>query len=241
MIDELALLVNNNFKKPLNEQIMDYSLIPARLFTTTGTFTPSVTGLYRIICIGAGGNGGNAITGGSGNKKGGGAGGVVIGIKRLTQNTVYNVTIGNNASFGNLMTATAGGDASIVNSAAVPGTGGSGSGDDCQIYDGNDGTNDGGDVGVFSLGMIGIGGAGFASTGQGGGGGGFGGGGGGRYFYTGSGTTPKGGNGGIGFGGGRGADLETANTLGGGGIDTTYNYGYGGSAAVFVEFISEVL
>lgn len=242
MIDELALLVNDNFTKPLNQQIRDYSLMPMWLFTASTTFTPTKTGIYRIICVGAGGQGGSTISGGSGNKGGGGAGGIVIGIKSLNKDTSYNITVSNNASFGNLMTAYAGGNATYSRE-VIPGTGGSGSGDDCTIYPGNNGsTYKGGDVGIFSLGMVGFGGAGYSdsrSSGQGGGGGGFGGGGGGRYFYTGTGTSPKGGNGGNGFGGGRGASSNTPATTGGGDIDTTYNCGEGGSAAVFVEFISE--
>ena len=49
--------LNNNFKKPLNEQMRDMQYKPLRIITSTTTYKPEKTGLYKIICVGAGGDG----------------------------------------------------------------------------------------------------------------------------------------------------------------------------------------
>ena len=104
--------INKNMKRALNEQIRDMKYHPIRVITSTGTYTPEKTGLYRVICVGAGGDGLRSCKG-SGDSyyyymTGGSAGGVAIKDIKLTAGTSYSVTVSNTASFGNEMSATAG-------------------------------------------------------------------------------------------------------------------------------------
>ena len=54
-IGELALLVNDNFDKPLNQQIREMQYIGSYVFTSSTTFTPDKSGYYKVIVVGAGG------------------------------------------------------------------------------------------------------------------------------------------------------------------------------------------
>lgn len=62
--------------------------------TGAGTFTPSVSGLYKIIVTGGGGAGGGSNTSNAGGGAGGGAAATAIYWASLTASTVYNLTVG---------------------------------------------------------------------------------------------------------------------------------------------------
>lgn len=135
--------INSNMKKPLNEQMRDLKFQPIRIITATGTFTPEKTGLYKVICVGAGGDGDtykSSSTSGTARSASGGGGGVAIKTLRLVSTTSYNVTVGTTASFtheSGSLSATAGssGDASDGDG----GTGGTASGGDLN-YSGSNGS-----------------------------------------------------------------------------------------------------
>lgn len=97
--------INSNLKKPLNEQLRDMTFQPVRVITETGTYTPEKSGLYKVICVGAGYNG-EVV--GSSHIAGGGGGGVAIKTLELNASTSYNVTVNGQASFNAILTATAG-------------------------------------------------------------------------------------------------------------------------------------
>lgn len=122
--------INSNMKKPLNEQLRDMTLLPIRAITTTMTYTPEKTGIYKVICVGAGGNGGasyssNDVGGGSG-----GGGGVAIKTLKLLSSGSYSVTVGSTASFAY--------DSSTIITATSGGTGNSDSGGDGGTASGGD-------------------------------------------------------------------------------------------------------
>ena len=101
--------INRNMKKTLNEQLRELNCSPIEVIEETTSYKPSKTGLYRVICVGAGG------TGWSGNINNfddravsGGGGGVSVKDLKLSASTSYSVTISTTASFGNILTATAG-------------------------------------------------------------------------------------------------------------------------------------
>jgi len=121
--------VNSNMKTPLNTQIANAMYQTAFLITTTQTWVVPKTGLYKIICVGAGGSGGNYST----QTGTGGAGGVAIKNIQLTQGDSYNLTVGSTASFSNICSATSGGGNSWTG-----GTGGIATGGDTN-YTGNNG------------------------------------------------------------------------------------------------------
>ena len=100
--------INSNMKKTLNEQLREHSFTILKVITETGTYTPEKTGLYRIICVGAGGNGVNNTSTSTYLSIGGGGGGVAIKDMVLSSTTSYNVTVSTTASFGSLLTAEAG-------------------------------------------------------------------------------------------------------------------------------------
>lgn len=147
--------INNNMKRAINEQLRDMTCRPIRVITTTGTYTPERTGLYKVICVGEGGKGShressNGYSGGGG----GGGGGVAIKTLRLSNTTNYNIEISTSVSFthdGNVMTANKGGNAS----SASGGSGGTASGGDENYTGANGGSTEdeynfpiGGSVGV---------------------------------------------------------------------------------------------
>jgi hypothetical protein len=86
--------INNNMKKTLNEQMREARFLPIRIITTTGKFTPEKTGIYKVICVGAGGDGYPSPT----QVSAGGGGGVAIKTLRLLSTTSYNVTVNDAAS-----------------------------------------------------------------------------------------------------------------------------------------------
>lgn len=117
--------INSNMKKPLNEQLRDMKFQPIRVITSTGTYIPEKTGIYKIICIGSGGDGAYAQTGSNLGSSGGGGGGVAIKVMKLTSSVSYSVTVSTTASFaysGGAITATSGGAAFSGKSAGVGGT-----------------------------------------------------------------------------------------------------------------------
>lgn len=116
---ELKKVVNSNFNKPLNEQLIDREFYEGQLITSSTTWTVPKTGIYKIICVGAGENG-------SAQYGGGASGGVVVEKARLTEGASYSITIGDNALFGTLCSATG----------ASGGTGGSGTVTNGKVYAG---------------------------------------------------------------------------------------------------------
>lgn len=123
--------INNNMKKSLNEQMRDMKFQPVRIITETGTYKPEKTGLYKIICVGAGGNGGYKNNSSNYGGAGGGGGGVAIKTMKLSSSVNYSVTVGTTASFaysGGAITATSGVAPTETNVAT--GEGGTASGGD---------------------------------------------------------------------------------------------------------------
>ena len=92
--------INSNMKKTLNEQLREHSFTILKVITETGTYTPEKTGLYRGICVGAGGNGVNSSSTSTYLSIGGGGGGVAIKDMVLSSTTSYNVTVSTYAQFG---------------------------------------------------------------------------------------------------------------------------------------------
>ena len=86
-----------------------------RAFKTSGTFTPTVSGLYTVIVIGAGGSGGSARSYGTSHvatASGGGAGGTSIKTLALVSGQSYTVTVG---AGGAARTTTSGTGISAIN------------------------------------------------------------------------------------------------------------------------------
>lgn len=148
-INELAVVVNDNFTVPLNKQMRDNRFLPARIIETTQDFVVERSGWYKIICVGAGGD----STVGSGSGTSGGAGGVSISTKLLTKGDIVPVSISDGTTsiqfFG--MTAEKGGDATSEEA----GSGGNAYGGE-ENYKGLDGkrasespNNNGAGVGVY--------------------------------------------------------------------------------------------
>ena len=150
--------INKNMKRALNEQMRDAIALPMRVITVNTTYTPEKTGLYKVICVGKGGNSGGQdgsysydVYAGSG-----GGGGVAISTLKLLSSQSYNVTANTTASFGNILTAYAGG----AGAKNVAGSGGGAEGGDFNFSggSGNKGTSanvsfDGGGVGVAIVGL----------------------------------------------------------------------------------------
>lgn len=125
--------INSNIKKPLNEQIRGTVCLPMRLITSSTTYKPEKTGWYKVICVGAGGSCGSysGVSNASGQKIAtGGGGGVAIKTIKLSSAQSYSVTVSTTASFGSILSATAGGSGSASSSSMSYGTGGTASGGD---------------------------------------------------------------------------------------------------------------
>lgn len=116
--------INTNMQKPLNEQLREMKFLPIRVITESTTYTPEKTGLYKVICVGAGGSGFTDTSSSSYRASGGAAGGVAIKTLTLSASQSYNVTVGTTASFSTTLTATAG------TSTRSGGAGGTGTGGD---------------------------------------------------------------------------------------------------------------
>ena len=150
--------INSNMKKPLNEQLRDFEFQPVRIITTTGTYTPEKNGTYRVICVGAGGNGASYANGTNNRAASGGGGGVAIKTLKLLKSSTYNVTIGTTASFSydsNSLTATAGSNADAGGGSAIVGKGGTASGGDYN-YPGTSGSTSEADRAIIQPGSVGV-------------------------------------------------------------------------------------
>ena len=147
--------INKNMKRALNEQIQDLKCTPMRVITTTQSYTPEKTGLYKVICVGAGGNGGASCSTNVMGASGGGGGGVAIKILTLSKNSTYNITVGTTASFAydtnTIFTATGGASGSYGSG----GVGGSASGGDYN-YTGTSGTGVAGSLVIPMPGSVGV-------------------------------------------------------------------------------------
>lgn len=130
--------INNNMKRTINEQLRDMMFRPVRLITTTSTYVPEKTGLYRVICVGAGG-GSYSDSYSSNAASGGGGGGVAIKTIRLDKTSSYDITVSSLASFGNILTAANGASGGRTEG----GAGGTASGGDYN-FDGEKGIRSGG-------------------------------------------------------------------------------------------------
>lgn len=146
-IGELALLVNDNFDKPLNQQLREISYVGAYLFTNSATFRPDTDGIYKIIVVGAGGE--TYVS--DSYCSTGGAGGVAIKTMQLYSSQLYDVVCNRSlSSFNGDIIGNAGKDGDR----RVTALGGSASGGDMN-FKGNDGTEAaasnivGASVGVF--------------------------------------------------------------------------------------------
>lgn len=101
--------INKNMKRSLDEQMRDLKFQPIRIITQSTTYTPEKTGLYKVICIGAGGNGSYNDSFNNYSASGGSSGSVAIKTLKLTKSTSYNVTVSTTSSFSTELTATSSG------------------------------------------------------------------------------------------------------------------------------------
>ena len=148
--------INSNMKRPINEQLRDMKFQPIRVITTTNPYVPEKNGIYKVICVGAGGNGGYtngySYTAGAG----GGGGGVAIKTMRLSKSTTYNVTINTSSTSFKDTSITLTANCGNAASGSTPGTGGTATGGDSN-YTGQTGGKyeegyafpQGGSVGVY--------------------------------------------------------------------------------------------
>lgn len=146
-----------NFKAAGSAKLPAGVMAIYKTFRSNGTFTAGVTGTYRITVIGHGGRGANA--GHIQFKAGGGgaAGGVAQKTLKLNKGDSYPITVNSSqTSFGNIISAVQGGDASGY----TGGTGGIGTGGDIN-YDGGNGETastsnyaSGGDGGAYTTEQI---------------------------------------------------------------------------------------
>lgn len=125
-----------------------------QVFTSSGTFTPTLTGTYKITITGGGGGGGF----GNNTASGGGAAGTSIVWASLTASTAYTVTVGGSGAGGtsgshNGVSGTdstivigpttytgAGGNGGLSGTSTSPATGGSATGGNINISGGDAGT-----------------------------------------------------------------------------------------------------
>lgn len=148
--------INKNMKRALNEQIRDIKCLPMRVFTANGTYTPEKTGLYKVICVGAGATGTVRSNVSPFYVCGGGGGGVAIKTLRLLSSQSYSITVSTTASFSNVLSATAGStggyNSTIGTHNAAGGTASGGdynfSGETVPYKEGKDNIVNGGSVGV---------------------------------------------------------------------------------------------
>lgn len=149
--------INKNMKRSLDEQLQDMKFQPIRVITTNTTYVAEKTGVYKVICVGKGGDGyGNVNSGNDSQAWSGGGGGVAIKTLRMTKGDSCNVTVGTTASFvtGSISISATAGDEGDWNAGTV--VGGSGTGGD-HNYTGENGayTSEkykcpiGGSVGVY--------------------------------------------------------------------------------------------
>ena len=201
-------------------------------FTSSGTFTPPVTGIYKITLQGGGGGGGGAGQSSYGWRGGGGGGSGACGVfyETLTAGISYAFTVGaggtpgRGSNDGTSTNGSSGGSSSItINDNSYVAGGGEGGYRSSGAHYGI-----GGDRGQFYINSVQTEGSGFAgctgdlrsgSYGLGGNGGGPGG----RHSASGN----DGGSGAFG-GGGAGGTSRTDST--------NYNGGYGGDGYITFEY-----
>ena len=94
-----VLKINKNVKKAINEQLTDREFNIGQLITASTNWVVPKTGIYKIICVGAGAEANIS------NRTSGGAGGVVVEKAILKQGDTYSITISGSSSFGDLCTA----------------------------------------------------------------------------------------------------------------------------------------
>ena len=114
-----------NFKAAGGVKLPALDWVIYRIYVVNGTFVVPITGTYRITCIGQGGDGAsgsgyNPYRGGGGGASGGGC----ELVTKLTKGQSYPITVGTTSSFGSLLSAIRGRNAS----GATGGTGGTSSG-----------------------------------------------------------------------------------------------------------------
>lgn len=144
--------INSNLKKPINKLIQESQYNAINVITATGTYKPSVSGLYRVICVGKGGDSYIKASSSNGNYAcSGGGGGVAIKDIHLDSATSYNITVSTTASFANQLTATAG-ETPTTSTAANGGTASGGTynfvGEKGEVGEGTNVGASGGSVGV---------------------------------------------------------------------------------------------
>lgn len=81
-------------------QLTSLPTLQKSIFTSSGTFTPTKTGTYKITVVGSGGGGGGNTALGDSHAGGGGAGATGIGWQTLTASTGYTVTVGTGGAGG---------------------------------------------------------------------------------------------------------------------------------------------
>lgn len=132
-IDSLAAVVSANIAKSLH--------------TSSGTFTPTKTGTYKVTVVGGGGQGGGN---GSSYHAGGGGGACAIKFLTLTAGVNYTVTIGaGGTSQSNQNSAgSSGSDSSFAGSGITTITAGGGGGGSTQGVGGAGGSASNGDINI---------------------------------------------------------------------------------------------
>lgn len=150
-ISDIAMLVNDNFNKPLNVQMRDLAYNGSYLITSSTDFSPDKSGLYKVICVGQGGT--------SKDKHYGGSGGVAIKTMHLDSSEIYPIVVDLiKTSFNGTIIANRGGDGYPSSSDYLGrGEGGTAVGGDFN-YTGTSGEGvsdgEGADVGVFIPGLM---------------------------------------------------------------------------------------
>ena len=131
--------INSNMNKPINEQIRESVYKSIRVIKSTSTFVPEKTGIYKIICVGAGGDGDYKGANMASMGISGAGGGVAVKTLQLSKTSSYDISIGDASSFkvseNYSIVATNGNNGSSINEIR----GGTASGGD-ENYTGTNGT-----------------------------------------------------------------------------------------------------
>ena len=85
--------INNNFKKPINEQIRELAYNPSYLFTTSTSFAPEKNGWYKVIVVGSGGASWEYSKTGNYYYQIGASGGVAVSTRKLLKSSSYSISI----------------------------------------------------------------------------------------------------------------------------------------------------
>jgi hypothetical protein len=98
------MVVNSNFNKPLNEQARELAYAGSYLFESSTTFIPDNSGWYKVIVVGAGGDGDRKTSGTTYYSASGGSGGVAIKTIHLDKSKNYTVSVTpSQSSFENII------------------------------------------------------------------------------------------------------------------------------------------